>query len=421
MNREEGEGPKYHTGKPCIEAGCDKPAGTAWTPLWCAEHDRERIARITASLTALAAPKEPMTLPHPVGAHVASALMAADIPCDSGEDVDRFLSELAKRGVHLTGAERPEISDNQAALESLPDAVQGADLNLPGRVIVDQHGHYWRDYGDFLSMPPVSDENTATEVIHVYALVPAGDERLAALIEECYQRGLDGPEAAAFLLAAGVHLTGDAPSPDAPGLTLDVLDVLDALHETAAAIGLDLVRHFDRDHTKAETEDAMRALSGRLSRWAHAVWALGHQTINGRNTPPTRYMRHMAAGAPPPPAEDVIRTVLAAGVHLTGDERWRNRDGKTITVLTGDERLVEAALLERALVEAVIPLEVIAGQDRVKPYAEISRDFIEVINAAVGTVRAALDTVRRHLDFCAGGEFCSLDDCLCECHMGPKP
>ena len=30
-------------------------------------------------------------------------------------------------------------------------------------------------------------------------------------------------------------------------------------------------------------------------------------------------------------------------VHLTGDERWRNRDGKTITVLTGDERLRAAA------------------------------------------------------------------------------
>ena len=73
-------------------------------------------------------------------------------------------------GVHLTGDERPEISDNQAALESLPDAVQGADLNLPARVIVDQHGHYWRDYGEFLSMCPVSEENTATEVVHVYAL-----------------------------------------------------------------------------------------------------------------------------------------------------------------------------------------------------------------------------------------------------------
>lgn len=25
----------------------------------------------------------------------------------------------------------------------------------------------------------------------------------------------------------------------------------------------------------------------------------------------------------------------------------------------------------------------------------------------------------QHLDFCSGGEFCSLDDCLCECHITP--
>lgn len=34
----------------CIEPGCDEPAGTPWTPLWCAAHDEERRARITASL-----------------------------------------------------------------------------------------------------------------------------------------------------------------------------------------------------------------------------------------------------------------------------------------------------------------------------------------------------------------------------------
>ena len=37
----------------------------------------------------------------PVGAYVASALAAANIPCDSGEDVDRFLDELAKRGYRV--------------------------------------------------------------------------------------------------------------------------------------------------------------------------------------------------------------------------------------------------------------------------------------------------------------------------------
>lgn len=37
----------------------------------------------------------------PVGALLASALMAANIPCDSGEDVDRLIAEMAKHGVRL--------------------------------------------------------------------------------------------------------------------------------------------------------------------------------------------------------------------------------------------------------------------------------------------------------------------------------
>lgn len=39
-------GPGHHTGKPCIEKDCDKPAGTAWSPHWCFEHNVERIRRI---------------------------------------------------------------------------------------------------------------------------------------------------------------------------------------------------------------------------------------------------------------------------------------------------------------------------------------------------------------------------------------
>lgn len=42
-----GNQPTYHTGKPCIEDGCDRPAGTAWSPHWCFEHNVERIKRIT--------------------------------------------------------------------------------------------------------------------------------------------------------------------------------------------------------------------------------------------------------------------------------------------------------------------------------------------------------------------------------------
>ena len=55
MTREEGEDPKYHSGTPCVEPGCPEPAGTAWTPYWCARHDRERMERISASLERLLA------------------------------------------------------------------------------------------------------------------------------------------------------------------------------------------------------------------------------------------------------------------------------------------------------------------------------------------------------------------------------
>lgn len=40
----------------CIESGCDEPAGTPWTDYWCARHDEERRARITASLDAMSSP-----------------------------------------------------------------------------------------------------------------------------------------------------------------------------------------------------------------------------------------------------------------------------------------------------------------------------------------------------------------------------
>lgn len=36
--------------RPCIEKDCTEPAGTPWGPHWCADHDDERIHRISAQL-----------------------------------------------------------------------------------------------------------------------------------------------------------------------------------------------------------------------------------------------------------------------------------------------------------------------------------------------------------------------------------
>lgn len=48
-----GNGPKYRTGKFCIE-GCGRPAGTRWSPFWCFECNVERMDRVGAQLAALA-------------------------------------------------------------------------------------------------------------------------------------------------------------------------------------------------------------------------------------------------------------------------------------------------------------------------------------------------------------------------------
>jgi len=51
---------------------------------------------------------------------------------------------------------------------------------LPIRVVVDQHGHYWRDYGDHWSMCPVSTENVATDPVTEFYATPATSSEAAA-------------------------------------------------------------------------------------------------------------------------------------------------------------------------------------------------------------------------------------------------
>lgn len=46
----DGNSSKWHTGKRCVEKGCGKPAGTWWSPLWCFEHNVDRMRRISANL-----------------------------------------------------------------------------------------------------------------------------------------------------------------------------------------------------------------------------------------------------------------------------------------------------------------------------------------------------------------------------------
>jgi hypothetical protein len=41
------------SGRLCIEAGCDQPAGTLWGPYWCPDHDKARLDRINPQMEAL--------------------------------------------------------------------------------------------------------------------------------------------------------------------------------------------------------------------------------------------------------------------------------------------------------------------------------------------------------------------------------
>lgn len=51
-------GPQYRTGKPCIEPGCERPAGAHWSRHWCQPCNAKRMDRITRSLEQLANPHQ---------------------------------------------------------------------------------------------------------------------------------------------------------------------------------------------------------------------------------------------------------------------------------------------------------------------------------------------------------------------------
>ena len=42
------------SGRVCIEPGCDQKAGTLWGPLWCPEHDQERLDRVSRQMQEIA-------------------------------------------------------------------------------------------------------------------------------------------------------------------------------------------------------------------------------------------------------------------------------------------------------------------------------------------------------------------------------
>ena len=43
-------GAQHHTGKKCVERGCDRPAGTHWSKFWCQPCNAARMGRISGIL-----------------------------------------------------------------------------------------------------------------------------------------------------------------------------------------------------------------------------------------------------------------------------------------------------------------------------------------------------------------------------------
>lgn len=52
--RPDGHTCQQPSGRRCLEPGCDEPAGTEWGPMWCPEHDADRIDRISGQLERIA-------------------------------------------------------------------------------------------------------------------------------------------------------------------------------------------------------------------------------------------------------------------------------------------------------------------------------------------------------------------------------
>lgn len=48
-----GNNARHLSGKVCIEQGCGKAAGTAWSPFWCFACNVKRMDRISASMESM--------------------------------------------------------------------------------------------------------------------------------------------------------------------------------------------------------------------------------------------------------------------------------------------------------------------------------------------------------------------------------
>lgn len=81
------------------------------------------------------------------------------------------------REFDIEAALNSTAEDNKEAVER-PKALKIAAANdeLPPRIVVGANGAYWRDFGDFYSMCPVSEDNDSVTVVAAYVRAPSKSE-----------------------------------------------------------------------------------------------------------------------------------------------------------------------------------------------------------------------------------------------------
>lgn len=101
----------------------------------------------------------------PVGACVAAALAAARIPCDSGEDVDRFLSELQKFG-YVVASFEVFVRGSGAQAEAEAALAESRALATPSAERLDKDGYTLRDRAIHVVAAWETDRHMLDSAIH---------------------------------------------------------------------------------------------------------------------------------------------------------------------------------------------------------------------------------------------------------------
>lgn len=82
-------------------------------------------------------------------------------------EVDGALARVREKADPLSDP----MSDQGANARPGLTCPEPTEASLPPRIVVGKNGAYWRDYGDYFSMCPVSTDNDPVEIVALYVRV----------------------------------------------------------------------------------------------------------------------------------------------------------------------------------------------------------------------------------------------------------